>query len=132
MYSILTKSGDLNYYIMRVNSVLLLCIIFFCAIELLISFSVKSFKEGQVFSFPIMFLLLAPFYYILTSNFNIYSGYYYIIPFLNISVVFHDIVNSNLIVKNFLMFFVSNCVILYAIIRVIIDLLNKETVIVRR
>ena len=132
VFSILIKSGDFNYYIMRVSSVLLLCIMFFCAVELLISFSVKSFKEGQVLSFPIMFILLAPFYYTLASNLNIYDGYYYIIPFLNISVIFNDIVNSNLMLKNFLMFFVSNCVIIYIIIRVIFGILNKESVIVRR
>lgn len=132
VFSILIKSGDFNYYIFRVNSVLLLYIMFVCAVELLISFTVKSFKEGQVLSFPIMFILLVPFYYVLTSNFNIYGEYYYIIPFFNISVLFNDIVNLNLTLKNFLIFFMSNCVIMYMIIKVIFCILNKESVIVRR
>ncbi|WP_106460021.1 ABC transporter permease subunit [Anaerococcus sp. Marseille-P3915] len=132
VFNILIKNGDFTYYTMRVNIVLLLCVMFFCSIELLISFSVKSFKEGQVLSFPIIFILLAPFYYALTFNFNIHGGYYYIIPFFNISVIFNDIINSDLMIKNFLVFLISNCAVMYVMIRVILGVLNKESVIVRR
>ena len=73
------------------NIVLAVCIAFFSSLELLVSFAARSFKEGQLFSAPVMLLTLAPFYYVMYQQNWYPAEYQYAIPFLNSANLMFDL-----------------------------------------
>ncbi len=82
-----------------------MCVLLFSSLELLVSFFVKSFKEGQIISIPLMFAVLIPFYIVMISQYDLTSSALYWIPFLNIPLLLMDIVAESMSVINVFIFF---------------------------
>lgn len=134
VFNTLANTIDFYGFIMMANVVLIISVMFFCSIELLVSFVSRNFKEGQLLSFPVMFLILIPFYYIMVFGTHSFNGsYIYSVPFINIPILFENIISNQLELSDLGMFCTSNLLIIYFIInQLIIKIINKEANIIRR
>ncbi len=115
-----------------VNIILIVCIFFFGSIELLVSFFARSFKEGQIVSIPLMFLVLIPFYFVMLSRYELTSRVLYCIPFLNIPLLLSDIIKNNISFFNFVIFGGINIIAIAISIIIVFAIMSKETSFVRR
>lgn len=120
------------YKAVYVNIILIMCVFLFSSVELLISFFARSFKEAQILSLPLMMLVLIPFYFVMLARYNFTSSILYYIPFLNIPLLFSNIVQNCFSLYKLLSFGSINVVVIVIATKMIFAIMSKESSLIRR
>jgi sodium transport system permease protein len=89
------------------------CVLLFSMVELSVSMNVRSYKEGQILSLPLMVLILGSFAYVLSSfsDGGSVSGVMSAIPLMNISTMCANLVSGSFSFPFVAIFLVSNGVL---------------------
>lgn len=131
-FMVIFKDEQFVHRAVMINIILIVCILCFSALELMLSFFVRNFKEGQVISIPLMFLVLVPFYIVMNSQDSFVSGVIYFIPFINTPSILSDVILGRASIFNLIKYVGINGIIIFIAIKVIFAIMNKESSLFRR